>query len=762
MDFSPAQQREKFNAPNVNYTEPMRVRFHNEGAQALAKESSKLGLTFWGGALAYKEQVDSAKSLEANNEYNRLMSEGTAELMQRKQEKALNIVEDYDKLQAKVLEQIQKKYKNYIGYGKAAVEFNNYTTKDNATRRANMLKYQLAETDSFHETQFNNSMATCNQMVLDGGGSNAAIDGAVNRMETLVDSRYENYGDEKKKEQKRILKSQLVSSALGLAVQMQDYVRMSDIVDNYRKFIDPKTYASIKGMVWKREKEATELSDGQRMMQIYGGRPTEAQIREFAEANFYKRYPSESGVKYTGSNAEVWAAAKHVEERTGGKLKAEWIYRQWYHETFYDGEPFNSRLVHENKNFGGLTQVEPNGEDNRQPEEGATNYYREFNSLQEYADAYVDDFIRYYDGIDEVHDLASFARFLKYNGYYGGDDESQFEDEIANYLAGMERAEMDVDDSSPKASPQREPSGVEFEKYVDSLRAFAKKQEGIANAETSGIVQKGKLEIQDLYNHGVMDEDQYRGIIQQKWVESGYNDDVRIKLETDVNRIVKSIQRSQEAETRRQEREQRQQAKGEPSAKFNTSLEEYLIHELSAGNIKSKGEIVDFLTEQGITSDKEQKKGTKLFDDYYDNKGVFSIDYKTVEAYVPEYENVKGKDKLKMSHTIRELSRMEAKKWAAEHDGEMPEDVQLAEMVSKAFTEKVVTGGRTMEGSWLGSFFGEDITISRADLAANGYMSCKYLGDGTYMLMKLDGYNRDYLSEEEVLNMVGDAGNVEQ
>ena len=75
-----------------------------------------------------------------------------------------------------------------------------------------------------------------------------------------------------------------------------------------------------------------------------------------------------------------------------------------------------SELATKYGNYGGLTQTTPNGLE--QPEEGATNYYRIFNSEEEFADAYYNEFLRYYDGIENAQSPEAFAHILKVNGYY--------------------------------------------------------------------------------------------------------------------------------------------------------------------------------------------------------------------------------------------------------------------------------------------------------------------------------------------------------
>ncbi len=735
MDFSPYQSRGNFAAPNQNYTDPLRVHADHSGGIALARESGRSGLNLWGAALQYKETVDSAKSMEANNEYNRLMSEGTALLMQKKQEQAVNIVDDYDKLHTKVLKQVQKKYKNYIGYGKAAVEFNNYTTRDNATRRSNMLKYQLAETDAFHETQFNNQIAACNQMVLDGGGTDEAIESASNRMAGLVADRYVNYGQEKMKEQERILKGGLVSSALALASSIQDYNRMNEIINSYAKYIDPKAYASVRGMVMKRDREEKELFNGQRMMAELGNHPTYEQIRDYAKNTYFNFYPSESGRTYKGSDADAWKEAQWVQSQTG--IPAEYVYRQWAHESAY----FSSQLARENNNFGGLTQVEWNGDDNKQPD--GNNYYREFNNFHEYAEAYVKDFIDLYKGKEQVHDLASFAHFLKENGYYGADE--------SDYLAAMENVDMEIEGDSEEVS--REPSGVQFEAYVDSLVSYAKKQESILDAGINRCLSDGKLGIQDLYNHDVQDESQYNAVIEKCWADSGYNDEVRIKLETEKNKIMKSIERTQEAENRRQAISQRQSSRNQPSAKVTEKEMDYVRKQLSSGQW-TVNDIEEYCNYLGVTSKEERNKLLKMNKDYMENKGEWEIPYQMIRKLCgvdqKHYAN-----KETYNNEIDQLARMEYQLMLAENGGRLQDgwESALAKRVADD-TTKYAMGGTYKKEGWL--FDSEEQRrVPIRDIVAAGYRPIfEQTGDDGYILYKENG-EAVYMTGEEFSALAG-------
>ncbi|MBQ7493634.1 MAG: glucosaminidase domain-containing protein, partial [Selenomonadaceae bacterium] len=132
----------------------------------------------------------------------------------------------------------------------------------------------------------------------------------------------------------------------------------------------------------------------------------------------------------TAKQAEVWDAARYAstraKEKFGYDISPELIYKQWAHES--GGTNFDSENARYNNNFGGLTQVEPNGEENKQLD--GNNYYRHFSNVWEYADAYVDDFIKYYPEISGTNNEREFAGVLKKYDYFG--------DDLENYVAGME------------------------------------------------------------------------------------------------------------------------------------------------------------------------------------------------------------------------------------------------------------------------------------------------------------------------------------
>ena len=99
----------------------------------------------------------------------------------------------------------------------------------------------------------------------------------------------------------------------------------------------------------------------------------------------------ENDPNYNEIKNEAWKAAQfasqYMQEKYGKTKPPEWIYAQWAFET----GNFTSDLTKYNKNLGGLTQTEPNGEENKQPDGG--NYYKKYNTIEEYARDYVDGFV---------------------------------------------------------------------------------------------------------------------------------------------------------------------------------------------------------------------------------------------------------------------------------------------------------------------------------------------------------------------------------
>lgn len=146
--------------------------------------------------------------------------------------------------------------------------------------------------------------------------------------------------------------------------------------------------------------------DVNRGMEIMGSR-----IRSQMEAK--NKEAMQSGI---GANQHLWKIAQYAHNKYG--INTEIAYRQLYAEGTEGGEL--SRLARENHNYAGLTQSEPNGEENKQPPEDGTNYYRMYNSDEEFVDDWIPNFIQRMGALN-AQNVDEYADKLKAGGYYGAD-----------------------------------------------------------------------------------------------------------------------------------------------------------------------------------------------------------------------------------------------------------------------------------------------------------------------------------------------------
>lgn len=148
--------------------------------------------------------------------------------------------------------------------------------------------------------------------------------------------------------------------------------------------------------------------DVNRGMEIMGSR-----IRSQMEAK--NKEAMQSGI---GANQHLWKLAQYAHNKYG--INTEIAYRQLYAEGTEGGEL--SRLARENHNYAGLTQSEPNGEENKQPPEDGTNYYKMYNSDEEFVDDWIEHYIKP-NGAVNAQSVDEYADKLKAGGYYGADAE---------------------------------------------------------------------------------------------------------------------------------------------------------------------------------------------------------------------------------------------------------------------------------------------------------------------------------------------------
>jgi hypothetical protein len=161
------------------------------------------------------------------------------------------------------------------------------------------------------------------------------------------------------------------------------------------------------------------------------GTPNAIAMNAAAEVKYRNRTrtvtkPGTPGVPGADS---MYNAAKIVSQQTG--IPTDFIYGQMYHES----GGFNSQLARENFNFAGLTQNEPNGIENKQPD--GSNYYKQYSSVEEFAKDY-GKFLNNYKGLSGAKSPAEYAKLLHDQGYYVEDPNQKTPEQAVNdYTAGL-------------------------------------------------------------------------------------------------------------------------------------------------------------------------------------------------------------------------------------------------------------------------------------------------------------------------------------
>ena len=345
-------------------------------------------------------------------------------LMNRQLANADGVSLAYQDGERKIREDIQKQFKLS---GKGLNTFNVMCDKDAAGHWGRLNQYE------FNEGQKNKKIVTDNALLQIGNEAQALyndvsmMNDALGKMRATIDANYYNMGKDYCEAYFRQSAANLVTSSLNVAVRKNDMAGAETIMSKFGYLVPPSQLSTYAKAVQEYIKENQQIARTQSLYQTYGNdvRGAFAAIDNEASADI-----PESG----SMEEQAMAAARYVEARTG--IPAAIIYGQWVHESTYHGKAFNSPLARENLNFGGLTQVEPNGEENRQ-RDGGTNYYKMYKSVGEFAEDYVNSFLKRYDftGVT-IKTPEDWARFLKKQGYYTGYGDTE-EEKIAGYAAGI-------------------------------------------------------------------------------------------------------------------------------------------------------------------------------------------------------------------------------------------------------------------------------------------------------------------------------------
>lgn len=697
MNFAPYQNRESLNAPASQVSS---VRYTNAGEQALARADGVMGAAVADGFLKLKDTVEQGKALEANNEYNQRMSQGTTELMQLKEQEALDITDQYDQLRKKTMEDIQKKYGTYLTYGAGAAAFREYTMRDDATRRANVMKYQYAQTEAYRTTQTNNALAVCAQQAADSGYTDEGIDGAIERALPIVGFQFANYGDEKIKEQQRLMAGKLVGDAVQFAVRSDDYKRIDGLCNKYASVMDPKVRASLLAMVRDRAKKADGLSKWQQAYIDLGQNATTAQMRQWIEDHLPKSgnvsiihdlYGKTKGAAYVLGAPEDGADGtfdcgswtKYVCRAAGLNLASRCADDQ------YDQMVEEGRAFHDKRQLRDGDLVFWTGTGGEEGENGVAHVGVYNGETEKVMQAGV-------HGVGEIdldtYETVGFGRGV-------GD-------------AGM--AALDLEDELQKMENH-----------------FARQRVLWRNTENRAI-DDGTLAIKDLANKGVTDMSAYAGIpAQYAMIDGEMNDRVRIELESQIA----STQRRMESGSGTGKGKGKGKGRKQSGIPFEIRLREML----EAGIFESTAEAMEYVNDYA-PQDSEWKAGCQMIRRWKEGEKEFSVDWGTIKSSVRDAVRGGYSDKTfdVQFALAKDAMLPELREYQKEHDGENPTRDWLIEHTKDKLINITIFAG-----------WNRTATTNKAALYDRKVESMADNGDGTYTITLINDGGTYRISKEQ-------------
>ena len=716
MDFSPFQNKEGVGAPAAQIA---RVQYSNPGAQALAQAQGETGGVIAKGAMALKDQVEQTQALAANNMYNKLMSEGTFELMQKKEEGALNLTEDYDKLQKKTMDAVFAKYKGVLRYGAGARAFNEFTERDNVTRRTNVMRYQQEQLEAYKNTQYKNAVDVCLDNVLEYGGNDAAIDMAINRGEALAHGMYGAYGEERVKNETEMIARQAVGQAMSLAMQTADFKRMDEISNKYGKYMDPNQRTAALGAVRKHAQQEMEFGEAQMAIGELGIEASRDVVKAWVQKNAHGNTQNTDGMyAFFKENIGKPYQLGGPEDGSGGT---------WDCGSFTKacGKTYGLNLL------------------SRCADDQYVQLKEEGRAFSDPSELRTGDLV-FWTGTGGEEGQYGIAHVGIYNGKTG--------EVMQSGTNGV--AEIDVNTYKVvgfgRGVTETPLSDMEIEKRVDDIFGTLQKQLAIRDREDDRLYNQALNAMMDLQSDGAFHTvGEYQAIATSI---AGDNPRVISKAMDHALKMGRSDQayadQQQEKEERRQLRAMQAQTLGEFS--FYLYKEDF-ARKLQNGTMKDN-DVLEYLTINPQLTEKQKKDLLDMSKDYRNGEGLFAYDLNAVKGAVKNRFPGMNTGDFDASYAIAQNSvNQRIRDYRLKNDGQEPTQAQVITWATEDITAESYSSG--------GFFGGTSVELNRAQLYDRGIESLVKKPDGTYLVTLTNGRGAFTKKAEEVTKGLADGKN---
>lgn len=706
MDFSPFQNKEGVGSPAAQIS---RVQYSNQGEQALVQAQGETANVLTKGFTAMKDQVEQTQALAANNMYNKLMSEGTSELMQKKEEGALNLTDDYDKLQKKTMDTVFAKYRGVLRYGTGARAFNEFTERDNVTRRANVMRYQQEQLEAYKNTQYKNAVDVCLDNVLEYGGNDAAIDMAINRGNALALGMYGGHGEERVKYETELIARQAVGQAMSLAMQTADFKRMDEISNKYGKYMDPNQRTAALGAVRKHAQQEMEFSEAQTAMKELGIEASRDAVKAWVQKNIHGNTQSTDGLH--AFYEQTKGATYHLNAPLNGA----------------DGTYDCGSWVLQAAALYGLNLSSRCADDQYVELKGMGRAFSDPKDLR--------------DG-----DLVFWTKTGGAEGQYGISHVGIYNAKTGKVMQSGNHGVAEIDlNLYPvvgfgRGVMETPPSEMEIEERTDKIFGTLQKQLAVRDREDDRLYNQTLNAMLDIQSDGAFHTvGEYQAIATSI---AGDNPRVISKAMNHALKMGRSDQayadQQQEKEERRQLRAMQAQTLGEFS--FYLYKEDF-ARKLQNGTMKDN-DVLEYLTINPQLTEKQKKDLLDMSKDYRNGEGLFAYDLNAIKGAVKNRFPDMNQGDFDASYAIAHSSvNQRIQDYKLKNNGQRPTQEQVITWA----TEDITT-----ESYSPGGFGGGSIDLNRAQLYDRGIESIVERPDGKYSVTLTNGLGTFTKTKEEV------------
>ena len=284
------------------------VKVDNTAERAALQQQAGIGNALLAGAKMYMDQMETADVMKANNEYNDKMSTLRNELMQNKEENALDNMNKYEEGRNKILEEIYSKGPRSVRSGLGRQKFEAGIQKDWIGQKNNMRSYMMQENEKYQDTQLGNALTRRSQAIAENWNNPAALLENVQSGEADIRERYKYYGPEKQEAMVMKFKGQMYGLAMNAAMSNGDYTQAGALLQSYGKFLTPEQRIQAEKAITERKKMDIQLTTFKNLADKYGdnveGAVAELRAKNSGGANIEQGKKFWSGIMGThrGSN----------------------------------------------------------------------------------------------------------------------------------------------------------------------------------------------------------------------------------------------------------------------------------------------------------------------------------------------------------------------------------------------------------------------------------------------------------------------------